>query len=70
MLKTTTLHVRFDGRSDELDLKGLNLVAGASDNQLRTALARHYDCPIKELDDYVIIREPQAIIIRPIAIYG
>lgn len=66
----TTMHVRFNGRSEELDVQTLGLRHNASDAEVRTALARHYDCNIKDLDDYVIVREPQAIIVRPIAIYG
>lgn len=68
--KTTTLHVRFNGRSEELDLQALNLHDNPSDKQLRAALARHYDCAVNDLADYVIVREPKVIIVRPVAIYG
>ena len=64
------LHVRFAGRSEELDLNALALRPDANDAELRAALAKRYDCAISELDDYVIVREPQAIIVRPVAIYG
>lgn len=70
MTTTTTLYVRFNGRSEELDLQRLGLRPDSSDTEVRTALARHYDCNIKELDGYVIVHEPQAIIVRPVAIYG
>jgi len=69
-IATTRLHVRFGGRSEDLDLSALGLAADAGDAELRAALARRYDCPAGELDSYVIAREPQAIIVRPIAFYG
>ena len=70
MFETTRLHVRFAGRSEELDLAALDLRPDASDAELRTALARRYSCAAADLDEYVVVREPQAIIVRPIAIYG
>ena len=72
MLTTDTvrLHVRFDGRSEDLDLDMLGLRHDASDAELRAALARRYDRPAGALDEYVIVREPQAIVVRPVAVYG
>jgi hypothetical protein len=68
--ETLRLHVRFNGRSEELDLDTLGLGPEASDGELRVALARRYACAEVELADYVIVREPQAIIVRPVAFYG
>jgi hypothetical protein len=68
--ETLPLHVRFNGRSEDLDLAALDLGRNASDNELYAALARHYDCAIDDFANYVIAREPQAIIVRPIAFYG
>jgi len=65
-----TLHIRFNGRSEDLDLAALELGRDASDTELRVALARRYDCAVDDLANYVIAREPQAIIVRPIAFYG
>ena len=70
MAHTTLLHVRFGGRSEELDLADLGLNAKASDAQVRAALAKRYDCRVADLNDYVIVREAEAIIVRPVAIYG
>ena len=66
----TVLHVRFDGRSEEFDLKAMNLGPDVTDAELRSALAQRYDCAVAELDGYVVVREPQAIIVRPMAFYG
>jgi hypothetical protein len=68
--ETMALHVRFNGRSEDLDLAMLELEHDASDTELRAALARRYDCTIDDLANYMIAREPQAIIVRPIAFYG
>jgi hypothetical protein len=68
--ETMRLHVRFNGRSEDLDLATLALGCDASDTELRAALARRYDCAVDDLAGYVIAREPQAIIVRPIAFYG
>ena len=68
--ETMRLHVRFNGRSEDLDLEMLGLSQDAGDAELRTALARRYDCAVEDLAGYVIAREPQAIIVRPIAFYG
>jgi len=72
MLTTDTLrlHVRFNGRSEDLDLTMLDLRPEASDAELREALARRYDCAVADLSEYVVVRESKAIIVRPIAFYG
>lgn len=64
------LHVRFRGQSEDLRVATLGVAPGASDDELRAALARRYDCALGDLDEYVIVREPQAIIVRPVAYYG
>ena len=69
-IDTMQLHVRFNGRSEDLDLDALGLLRDADDTALRAALARRYDCAADDLADYVIVREAQAIIVRPVAYYG
>lgn len=67
---TKPLHVRFRGRSEDLDLATLGLAYDVDDAQLRAALARRYECSIDDLCEYVVVHEPQAIIVRPVAYYG
>ncbi|HET8842468.1 MAG TPA: hypothetical protein VFN35_13440 [Ktedonobacteraceae bacterium] len=69
-LSERTIHVRIAGRSEELSLAALGLLADATDAQLKNAVGRHLDLPARALADHVIIRTSQAIIIRPEAIYG
>lgn len=64
------VHVRFDGRSEEVTLATLNLTADANDTQIKRAVASHFDLPRTYLDDLVVVRTSNAIIIRPEAIYG
>jgi hypothetical protein len=64
------VHVRFDGRSEELTLSRLNLQPGANDEQIKRAVTGHFDLPPRHLDHYVVVCTDQAIIVRPEAIYG
>jgi len=69
-LMNQTVHVRFDGRSEELNFAMLKLTNGANDTQIKQAVARHFDLPQNYLDGLVVVRTNNAIIIRPEAIYG
>ncbi len=64
------IHVRFDGRSEELTAAMLHLANPATDSQIRQAIVSHFDLPINYLDDHVIVRTSNAVIVRPEAIYG
>lgn len=68
--ETKRLHVRFEGRSEDLDLAALGLRPDCTDVELSDALARRYGRPVSALREYVVVREPQAIIVRPEAFYG
>ena len=70
LAETDRLHVRFGGRSEDLRLGDLALDYEASDQALREALAKRYGCDPNALAGYVIVREPNAIIVRPVAVYG
>jgi len=69
-LLNQAVHVRFDGRSEELTLAMLDLASNASDVQIRQALTSHFDLPANYLDTHVIVRTNQAVIVRPEAMYG
>ena len=64
------LHLRFNGRSEELSLAALGLTSEATDEQIRAALAAHLDCSPAALTNHVIVRHQTAIVVRPEAIYG
>jgi hypothetical protein len=70
-LRDRIIHVRFDGQSAELSASALKLAINqASDAQIKQAVASHLDLPRNYFDDYVIVRNSTAIIVRPEAIYG
>ncbi|MEI6042847.1 MAG: hypothetical protein WCS37_00525 [Chloroflexota bacterium] len=64
------LHLRFEGRSEELNLDALNLSRDSSDEQIKQAVATHFDRPARNFENYVVVRNHEAIIVRPEAIYG
>jgi hypothetical protein len=65
-----TLHLRFNGRSDEMSLAALGLTPSATDEQIKAALAAHLDCSPAALAGHVVVRHEAAIVVRPEAIYG
>jgi hypothetical protein len=69
-LMNQTVHVRFDGRSEELTMGMLHLDNHATDSQIKRAIANHIDLPSGYLDDHAIVRTSNTIIVRPQAIYG
>lgn len=64
------LHVRYDGRSEELAFAQLHLESNASDTQIKQAVTSHFDLPRGHFDNYVIVRTQNAVILRPEALYG
>jgi hypothetical protein len=65
-----TIHVRFNGRSEELTTTMLRLNSHATDIQIKQAVADYFDLPQHTFDGYVVVRTSNAIIVRPEAIYG
>lgn len=66
----TILHLRYNGRSEELPLAELGLNGRASDAEIKEALAQHLDIASERLASHVVVRTRQAIVVRPEALYG
>ena len=65
------LHVRFDGTSRDIPCSQLNLRSGASDNDVRDAVAAYLDVPVHKFGAYVIERHDNGnITVRPEATFG
>lgn len=64
------VHVRFRGRSAELPCEALGLDLSAADAEIKRAVAGYLDQPVHLFRDHVVVREHEAIILRPEAIYG
>ncbi len=68
--RTPSLHLRVDGRSEELELAALDLSLQSPDDQLKRAAERWCNLPQGYLDSFQVARHSTTIVIRPEAIYG
>ena len=65
------IHVRFEGRSYDLEIEAMPPGAAATDNSLKEIVAGRLDVAVSRLDSYVIDRRPNGdIVVRPEAVYG
>jgi hypothetical protein len=65
------VHVRFEGRSYDLDETEIGVRAEMDDEMVKARLASHLDVGPKRLDGYVLDRAPNGnLVIRPEAVYG
>ncbi len=65
------LHVRFEGRSWDFALAELDLGNMSSDDDVRNALARHFDVPVGKFRAYVVERHANGnLTVRPEAVFG
>lgn len=65
------IHVRFEGRSYDVQENIIGLEKTANDRQLLERLARFFEVDYRRLEFYVVDRRPSgAIIVRPEAVYG
>ena len=65
------IHVRFEGRSFDLEGRELQLNTNAHDGDIRAGLARYMDISLNRLDGYVVDRRPGGtVVVRPEAVYG
>lgn len=65
------LHLRYEGRSFDLDSRKVGLKDSPSDRDIREAVARHLDVALSKLDGYVVDRVPNGnLVLRPEAVYG
>ena len=65
------VHVRFEGKSYDLQDARLGVQSGYDDQQIKAQLARYFDVGIGWFEAYVVDR-PQTgvLIVRPEAVYG
>lgn len=65
------LHIRFEGRSWDLELAQLGLANPGEERALRAALANFLDVPESRLGLYVLEYHPNGnITVRPEAVFG
>jgi len=65
------LHIRFAGRSYRIEAAALDVGAASSDNEIKDALAHHFDVPINKFAAYVVERHDNGnLTVRPEAVFG
>ncbi|HEY1016324.1 MAG TPA: hypothetical protein VGE07_26675 [Herpetosiphonaceae bacterium] len=65
------IHIRFQGQSWRFELARLNLAPAASDDQVRQALANHFDVAVAKFAPYVVERHANGnLTVRPEAVFG
>ena len=65
------IHVRYEGRSYDVQENDLRLSETANDSQILETLARFCELDMNKLRHYVVDRRPSgAVIVRPEAVYG
>ena len=65
------VHIRFEGRSYDVDEARLGVKADMNDTLIKERLAQHFDVHLERWTSYVIDRRPSGdLIVRPEAVYG
>ena len=65
------IHVRFEGRSQDIRFIVLDIGDLSTDQDVRQALAAYLDVPVRRFNGYVVERHANGnITIRPEAIFG
>ena len=65
------LHVRYNGRSFDMNERVFGLRFGMTDADIKERVARHLELGLGRLEDYVVDRRPNGVVIvRPEAVYG
>ncbi len=65
------MHVRFDGRSQDVAIDDLDVGAGSDDASIKRAFARYLEVPEDKLRDYAVDRHQTGnLTVRPEAVFG
>ena len=65
------VHIRFEGKSRDVEEVALDLEEGARERRVREAVARFLDVDLDRVRDLVVERTPGGeILVRPEAVFG
>jgi len=65
------IHVRFEGRSFDLQEQELSVCQGMTDAEIKQRMAEHFDVDVARFGSYVVDRIANGnVIVRPEAVYG
>ncbi len=68
---TPQIHIRFQGRSHQLPAADLDVSDRSSDQEIKRALAQHFDVGVGKFAAYVIERHENGnMTVRPEAVFG
>lgn len=65
------IHIRFQGQSWRIEVSELDLDIHSSDQDVKRALAQHFEVPVAKLAAYVVERHENGnMTVRPEAVFG
>ena len=65
------IHIRFQGQSWRIEASELDLGIHSSDQDVKRALAQHFEVPVAKLAAYVVERHENGnMTVRPEAVFG
>jgi hypothetical protein len=65
------VHIRFEGQSRSIPFSVLDIGNLSTDREVRQALARYLEVPVRKLESYVVERHANGnITVRPVAVFG
>ena len=65
------IHIRFQGQSLRLAARDLDIGAHSSDNEVKQALAQHFEVAVARFAAYVVERHENGnMTVRPEAVFG
>ncbi len=72
LMDAPQIHVRFNGRSIDIDLNDLDVGILSSDNEIRAAVARYLDAPVQKLQAFAVARNQETghLQLHPEAVFG
>ncbi len=71
LLFAPAVHVRFDGRSQRLNIAQLGLAANTTDHDIKNAVARNLEVKPSQFNLHVVERHDNGnITVRPEAVFG
>ena len=70
-MENAQLHIRFEGRSIDIDIDQLDIGPESTDNQVREAVAAYMEVPLQKLQRFAVDRHATGnITVRPEAVFG
>lgn len=71
-MESPQIHIRYEGRSLDIDLNDLDIGTLSSDTQIRQAVATRLEVSVTKLNNFAIDRNEEngSLTLRPQAVFG